>query len=395
MSRPPSPTASHSNVPTNEESVAPPTTPPKGKATPHSELHLATLHSQGSASASKDMVDYQVSDVAPHLREDMRRTDTVLFKDFILVLVANLYPGDASVVLGHIMRHMAHIANGKIPATRNESDRLVMERNVPRISSALREYCSPVSHEGKRYALFVTTCNAALAVLALVDVDEIQHLNPTDIMFQRQDPTTIEGKHFMGNSNRRKPDIIGLSRAELEERHAPKPGRQLSIMRPTDQDELDVLATQPIKIPIPWELILNCVEFKKILGELDDVLKVLERCRYTARVAEDYMEKHNQSMNDHSIASTSQAGSSNKGSHKRKQPHTPSAEPASKSPKIGRKAHPVIQTFGYGAEQLNAAFARAHAMNLLVTGTSLLFVAFLDHNFDSQVRQHDVSLVFR
>ncbi|KAK1226430.1 hypothetical protein PQX77_010591 [Marasmius sp. AFHP31] len=294
---------------------------------------------------------YRIRDVAPFLRKDLRLTENVLVKDFILSIVKDLYDTeDPWPILRSILDCTTKIANGETPPCKAGGEQTVKEK-IPIIKSKLESYCT-VSGETDRYAPFVVTINSALSVLQQVKIDGITDLNTNDA---------------------------------------------IAASRGSPQEKLEELASKPIPKPLSWGQVFNAVELKKKKNANDlktqvDALKgtytVPETTASTTGSAEAAsMEELQEIVENHDLmcslglpsddtrsvqADVGQSTESSRGKRRAHSP-TPDSDRATKHVKVNIEdhTHPVIQVFGYGAEMMNAGFDRAHAMNWLINDTVL------------------------
>ncbi|KAK1218474.1 hypothetical protein PQX77_018800 [Marasmius sp. AFHP31] len=350
----------------------------------------ATIESHVSSSAAPDMEKYRARDVAPFLRKDIRHTENVPVENFILSIVEDLYETeDPLPILRRILRCTTEIANGKTPPCKEGGEQTVAEK-ISLISSNLQSYCT-VTGETDRYGPLVESCNAGLSVLQHVKVEGTKDLDTNDMYFLRHDPTEIIG-HRKGTektSNRRKPDIICASRAAVKQVIS----KSDKLPKHIDKHDfnLDKLAPDPTPVFIPWEDVRLSAELKKKMKAFLAQLAALESASYTEPIAiegaeassvdeleammDEFERKCSRSTTESAASCSVQAdvSQSTKGPRQRKRVRKSAPDRATKHVKLDIEdlAHPVVQVFSYGAEMLNAAFERVHAMNWLITDTVL------------------------
>ncbi|KAL0580875.1 hypothetical protein V5O48_001167 [Marasmius crinis-equi] len=382
---------------TNQASSSKPTastpkTPPK-QAESQQPLQ-ATPQSQSASAVSQGMTNYQVKDVRPFVRNDLQHTQNVGFQKFLLAMIRTLYSVDgdkAEKYLEGILHATSRIAK-KSP---NGVQTKEVQDTIEEINSHLQKYCE-TEGETDRYEWFVKACNSALSVLQRVDKEgsglALPPLPPTDIYFQRHDPTYISGTHYEGNTSDRKPDVIVASLKAVENQWQQ---RQANT-------KIDVLGDAHLKAKytVPWQDVRSVVEFKKHFKKLKKQLEVLMRAgeeggaapaRVQAEESEapsgdqikrsidDYMKQvESNPEQSESLASSSRDFSG--APQKRKEADTPEAvaKPPAKTPKTsGKRAtappeRPAeVQVIDYASEMLNASFGRVHALNWLITDSSM------------------------
>ncbi|KAL0580874.1 hypothetical protein V5O48_001166 [Marasmius crinis-equi] len=389
----------------SEPTASIPKTPPN-QAIPLQPALQATPHSQSASAASQDMTSFQVKDVRPFVRNDLKDTQNVGFQKFLLAMIRSLYSVDdskAGKYLEDTLRATSRIAKKKSPNGLKGVQTKKVQDAIEEINSHLQKYCE-TEGETDRYEWFVKACNSALSVLEWVDKEgsksALPPLPPTDIYFQRHDPTYISGTHHEGDESERKPDVIVASLKAVEDQWQK---RQANT-------KIDVRGDAHLKAKytVPWQDIRSVVEFKKHFKKLQEQLEVLMHAEeeqdaapaqmpakesealsgeQIKRSIDDYLQQveSNPERSD-SLASSSRDFS--RTPRKRKEADTPVVKPPAKTNKARRSGkqkqnastppeRPAeVQVIDYASEMLNASFGRVHALNWLITGALSSTVLF-------------------
>ncbi|KAL0580876.1 hypothetical protein V5O48_001168 [Marasmius crinis-equi] len=338
--------------------------------------------------------------VRPYLTNDLQKTENIEFQKFLVAMTRILYRVEeerAMVLLGKILCSTSLIAQEESPNDLAQGA-TAAQKAIGEINANLQTYCQ-TADETHRYQWFVQACNSALSVLEWVDKDGsnsgLPPLPPSNIYFQRHDPTYIPGTHYEGEQSLCKPDVILASLAAVEQ-----VWEKLTAAGST----IDVLADAHEKAiyAVPWDHVHSALEFKKEHSKLNIQLAALaaiatktsgqsqkrKKAKHgwkhhddapapvpveeLAAVSRDQImemiQQYVVAQKSNSERSGSLSGTPRDSAHFM-QSGIPSLEPLAKTRTDQEHEKPPpaqVQVANYASEALNAAFGRAHILNWVI-----------------------------
>ncbi|KDQ50883.1 hypothetical protein JAAARDRAFT_199586 [Jaapia argillacea MUCL 33604] len=359
------------------ERDGPPVTPKKKPLVATQEALKSTPSMPtGTASAanSETQRDLIVPNVTPLLYEDLKNSQTCRFKTLLGVFLLRCQVDGDTQTAEELLKQCLHRI---LPICNQDAE----------IRKSLVEYCEIPGPEEDRYGPFVKTFNSALERTRTMEFTGLRPPSELDVMFHRNDPTTIQAVHD-GAATVRVPDTLLVSTNSAHRANSDPIVN--SDLKSTTREVVRHFAPDTFKGKFAWNDCLCAQEFKRRKKAARDLpplvyslhVKEVEPQKIAAEILSNIEEALDpdsttdyQSIQNDAMPSTTE-GASSIGSaatsskmqpSKKRRPATQSQSSTSKKPKKeSTKAPPLVQCASYGAEMLSRGVYTTHAINLFI-----------------------------